>query len=147
MKAFSLFGMQERFVSSRVAAHFHNSAAAAVPHCAQHSRPRSWHFWLRGSMDYATCNKHFENLALQGYSRAILVVGAAWLGLGGVWLLGRVRHPSKPHPTKPKTYLRAHLLGQNKGPSDAWLCNARLVKQSLAVLMQILVKCSHSVSS
>ena len=33
----------------------------------------------------------------------ILGVSAAWLGLGGVWFLG------KPHPTQSKTYLRARI--------------------------------------
>ena len=36
-------------------------------------------------------------------------------------VMALVSHPTKLHPTQPKTYLRAHLLGQNKGPCDAWL--------------------------
>ena len=52
-------------------------------------------------------------------------------------------HPSKPHPIQQKTYLRAHLLGHNKGPCDAWLdvgqwlrniCNQRVKKRRFAMM-------------
>ena len=49
----------------------------------------------------------------------ILGVGAAWLGLGGVWLLV-TPHQTTPNQTK-NLFARVHLLGQNKGPCDAWL--------------------------
>ena len=48
--------------------------------------------------------------------------GTSFIVLSWSWPFS---HPTKPHPTQPKTYLRAHLLGQNKGPCDARL--ARLL--------------------
>ena len=69
------------------------------------------------------------NLALQGYSRAHSrsgrwLVGFRW---GVVVGYGENTHPTKPHPTQPKTYSRAHLLGQNIGPCYAWFIHDPLL--------------------
>ena len=74
---------------------------------------------------------HMLTLRCKAIRGRILGVGAAWLGLDGVWLLG----------TQPKTYsifARAHLLGQNKGPCDVWLCTRLMYNEVLNLKLPFL---------
>ena len=59
-------------------------------------------------------------LALQGYSRAHPRSGHWLVGFGRGGVVGFTPHQTTPNPTK-NLFSRAHLLGKNKEPCDAWL--------------------------